>query len=122
MNIKNTLLELDELLENDVMVYGTPPQVNERGFVKDTVYVTKDLVPKLKKFLSKALDRVAEETEKEMNIKAHHIWLYLVQLQKTNENNPQTSEEIVDEWNLLETIKEKVDEEFFISSLQKEKG
>lgn len=66
--------------------------------------------------LNAALTRMEEAVEKENNTKIQNLWIYLVMLQKRSDEKSSNFEANADEWNLLETIKEKIDEDFFINS------
>jgi hypothetical protein len=63
----NTMEErFDELLENGVICYGTPPKTNEFGLVIDCIYKTEDLVPKLKAFIASEKERSRREGEEKL--------------------------------------------------------
>ena len=70
-----------------------------------------------KAFLLQSVKKVREQERNNWIEKVTDLWKYLLMLQmKSSEANTEAS---TDEWNLLETIKEKIDEEFFIDlSLQ----
>lgn len=70
-----------------------------------------------KAFLLQSVKKVREQERNNWIEKVTDLWKYLLMLQmKSSEANTESS---TDEWNLLETIKEKIDEEFFIDlSLQ----
>ena len=78
---------------------------------------------KVSEILRSTITSIQREERKEWIDKVTDLWKYLLMLQmKSSEANTEAS---TDEWNLLETIKEKIDEEFFIDSLQspaKEEG
>lgn len=62
-------------------------------------------VAMLKEFLSQAIDRIRDEEREKVN----SLYQYLAQLQRSTEYGVQSKEK-ADKWNLIEAIKEKMDE------------
>ena len=58
--IEQVKREFKNLLEDDIQCYGTPPKVDKLGLVKETVYVTKDLIPKVWSFIEKVVAQSEE--------------------------------------------------------------